>query len=328
MMDQDYIKKNIRDLHSNWYMMIDGNQSHIREERTVPFSSSFEFFTIKLMEYCKIHNDNKFIRIDNINLRLFKEIVGEVAYRTYPDPKEQFDSVIAHLSTLRRMQNHKHNHPWKTVPIDELVYWKYSKLDLEFEYKLNTYGFRKLSDEALCTKDSAWAFGCSHTFGVGNPLNHTWPYQIQNKLQIPVFNFGIPGTGIDASYRLLKNWLDVPGVQKPKYVFSWGWYENRYEDLNKYSLYIPWIFYDEDDYRKNAKILAKNKQLIKQFSKLCEEHGIKHINQDIYMDFAGVSLCEETQKKFSEQYLPLARDLSHFGPMLQHKIAEIMTSKI
>jgi hypothetical protein len=62
-----------------------------------------------------------------------------------------------------------------------------------FNYNLNSQGYREKDWNDVDWNNSIVFLGCSHTFGVGVENSKTIPAQIQNILNIPCINLGIPG---------------------------------------------------------------------------------------------------------------------------------------
>lgn len=90
-----------------------------------------------------------------------------------------------------------------------------------FSYKFNSYGYR--SDEFTEISDFPIMFmGCSYTEGVGLPISDLWVSHFVRALKaahpdyrIPLWNFGLGGTGIDRAARTL---VEFAPIIKPKYV--------------------------------------------------------------------------------------------------------------
>ena len=77
-------------------------------------------------------------------------------------------------------------------------------IDKEITYKFNSFAFR--CDEF--TNDPSILFlGCSHTVGVGLPIEHTWPTLIAEKLNLKCYNLGQGGGSADTAYRLGSYWI-------------------------------------------------------------------------------------------------------------------------
>lgn len=116
----------------------------------------------------------------------------------------------------------------------ELKWWhKDSQTDYDAEnnaygpndisYKFNSNGFR--SDEFDIESSKRILFmGCSFTFGVGLPLEHTWPHILLTLIKnntgynIPFWNLGAGGCGLDLQTRMYYHY----GLKlKPQLVFAY-----------------------------------------------------------------------------------------------------------
>ena len=60
--------------------------------------------------------------------------------------------------------------------------------------------------------------GCSHTFGTGHSLENTWSYKLNKEIGGVYFNFGIPGTIVDTSFRLIRNWYNRINIKNVFHV--------------------------------------------------------------------------------------------------------------
>jgi hypothetical protein len=89
------------------------------------------------------------------------------------------------------------------TPADFKEVWNKVKIS----YDINSWGFR--SPEIDDSKKLLPFFGCSFTFGIGMPVEHTYPYLMAKDLGIDYVNFAIPGGGYDGVYRLMKAWLPL-----------------------------------------------------------------------------------------------------------------------
>ena len=94
------------------------------------------------------------------------------------------------------------------------------------KYELNEYNLR--SDKFSTKKAGNLFLGCSDTFGIGQHIEHTWPY-VLTKLKFPnykIYNMAVPGSGSDTAFRLLsvlKNECNI------KNIFHWLPFRNRFE---------------------------------------------------------------------------------------------------
>lgn len=106
-----------------------------------------------------------------------------------------------------------------------------------FEYHFNNYGFRSNEDYHLDNEpNEAWCFGCSHTEGLGLPLQHTWPYLLQKETSMKVKNFGVSGSGGETACRLIRNWVEN-STYKPEHIYILGFHHPRIEVLYTDEIY-------------------------------------------------------------------------------------------
>ena len=77
-------------------------------------------------------------------------------------------------------------------------------IDTEITYKFNSFAFRC---EEFTNDPSILFLGCSHTVGVGLPVDHTWPTIVANKLNLKCYNLGQGGGSADTAYRLGSYWI-------------------------------------------------------------------------------------------------------------------------
>lgn len=93
-----------------------------------------------------------------------------------------------------------------------------------FDYRINSMGYRGPEFENIFEdpQDVILYVGCSFTFGVGCPYEHTWAYMLHEELcnragkKFQYINLGCGGTGEDYIIRTLSNWLELI---KPVAVF-------------------------------------------------------------------------------------------------------------
>lgn len=63
------------------------------------------------------------------------------------------------------------------------------------KYKLNKQYFRTYDDFDVNEPGNVF-LGCSHTFGIGNHLENTWSYLVNEQIDGKFYNMGIPGASI------------------------------------------------------------------------------------------------------------------------------------
>jgi len=77
-------------------------------------------------------------------------------------------------------------------------------LNYNISYKFNKDGFRSID---FCEKDNVVFLGCSHTFGIGLPVEKTFPQLVCKKIGLECFNLGLPASSNDTAFRLAHVWL-------------------------------------------------------------------------------------------------------------------------
>ena len=187
-------------------------------------------------------------------------------------------------------------------------------IDKKISYKFNSHGFR--CEEFDSTSNSLVALGCSWTFGVGLPIEETWPYIVGKNLNLTCYNLGVGGGSHDTSFRFAFNWLEKI---KPKLVIFWNTPTQRVEMLTNTRSYnyspnpewlnnnpagpagVEWYKHwvtTEDNGNLNK---AKNVLAVHQ---LCNQLGIKFVWSENIPDIGPDSNAHTNA---------LARDLSHPG---------------
>ena len=103
--------------------------------------------------------------------------------------------------------------------------WKY--YDTEVIYRINKQGFRNDVDfEDVDWKNSYVITGCSHVLGIGQHVDDTFASILSNKINAPVINLGVGGTGNDT---IMHNFVHlVRKYGKPKGVFVLWTYPYRF----------------------------------------------------------------------------------------------------
>jgi hypothetical protein len=76
------------------------------------------------------------------------------------------------------------------------------------EYCYNSAGYRNPEFDIVQT-DYILVLGCSHTEGIGLPLEQTWVSKLQQMIGCSLVNLGKAGAGADFVAQNLQNWLSV-----------------------------------------------------------------------------------------------------------------------
>ena len=190
-------------------------------------------------------------------------------------------------------------------------------VDSDITYKFNSFGFRC---EEFTDAPTAMFLGCSHTVGIGLPVESIWAEIVATKLKLKCANLGQGGGSADSSFRLCHGYIDIIN---PKIVIYLGPPSGRLELFTdgRPKPYGPWgVAVESDDnktYRtwtmnENNSILNQEKNLLA-IKQLCANRNIKlmHIS---WLDI--------------EQLGDFARDLGHFGrsthSMFAHKLLNLI----
>lgn len=104
--------------------------------------------------------------------------------------------------------------------------WYYRNKPLTYEF--NNLGHRCKNTYDIDLSNYILFFGCSHTMGIGNALEDTFPYLVSKKLNIDYYNLGIGAAGPDSMFHNLVTWMNKFS-QKPKHII-WQW-----PDLARYA---------------------------------------------------------------------------------------------
>lgn len=81
----------------------------------------------------------------------------------------------------------------------------------DFNYITDSFGFRNSED----LEDFDFAvFGCSVTYGIGNPIEHTWPYAISKTYNKTYMNYSCPGASIEAVWDIFRATTKNKNIKK------------------------------------------------------------------------------------------------------------------
>lgn len=194
---------------------------------------------------------------------------------------------------------------------------QYNWIDQKIIYKFNRRGFR--ADEFTPSEKSVVFIGCSHTLGVGLPIESTWPYIISSELNLKNYNLGIPGASNDTAFRLANYFIPqlMPDVviflssdrsrvelhtinQQIKDINAWNYQADYTKNFMK-----DWL---SNDINTDMNYL-KNTLAIKQ---ICNEYNIKYLQEE----FSNIPTLDK------------ARDLQHFGITTNQHIAKMFLSRL
>jgi hypothetical protein len=213
------------------------------------------------------------------------------------------------MDTEERYQENLKNHR------DQLE--RYGWIDANISYKFNQHGFRcdKFSDNP-----SIVFLGCSHTLGIGLPVESTWAYQVARELDLKCVNLGIGGGCNDTAYRLAYYWLNK---LKPKIVVLLSPSPDRFEIVidDLITIFYPTGNHSTKEYGNFYRdwTADSNTGLLNQQKNIA---GIRELANNINADFFVFDLKELTMGQ------GLARDLAHSGSEANASFAKLVLSDI
>jgi hypothetical protein len=236
----------------------------------------------------------------NHDLKNYWELSGTLDLGKYPKNQEMFFSLT---DTDTEENYDKNPHPnWAKFSV---------------KYKYNSQGFRSCEFIVNPGKPVILAFGCSHTVGVGIPVEDNWPEQFGNKY-FPdhiVYNAGLGGASADTVARLASNLIpiikpDIVAILWPEMHRFETYHHGMYENDTKFN--GPW---SDDDF----KIHFKDNNAYNNHSK---NKLIVRLLQTIY-NFKLVELdaAKEFEIRKPGAYLT-ARDGQHFCGWWHRDVAE------
>jgi len=189
---------------------------------------------------------------------------------------------------------------------------------VDIQYKYNSDGFRTHEFSDFLNKQVNIALGCSHTEGLGLPIEHVWPSLIEKKLNTPLLNLGLGGGSSDTVARILTNISGLFQIQK---VFILWPEKHRFEcydeENNKVYAVGPWS--NKEDYFWN---MSKANSL----QRLARNQTIVNLLSKQYK-FETVELLFEDVLKIITNDDP-ARDSKHYGMTPNIQISEWFISLI
>jgi len=182
-----------------------------------------------------------------------------------------------------------------------------------FEYHCDSLGFRNNKDLEKNVPYTLF-LGCSHTFGIGLPIECVWTSIVTKFLQKPTYNAARAGAGIDSCYRILKYLINQDYKFENLFLFSPhpGRIEIWDEFEKKWMVATWWSHYPKDllSYLNHQYFTQINfDKTLDAIENLCVKNKINlvHMNTDSCDDLI-IDDCK-------------ARDLMHAGKDAHEKIA-------
>lgn len=109
------------------------------------------------------------------------------------------------------------------------------------EYRYNSRGYRDQEWPTKLTElqDAVWCIGDSFTVGIGSPLEHTWPYILQQKTKCRVINISMDGASNEWILRKASTLLKT--INPKNIVIHWSYIERRENFKNNSLLNRHWL---------------------------------------------------------------------------------------
>jgi hypothetical protein len=185
------------------------------------------------------------------------------------------------------------------------------------EYQFNSLGYR--THEKFTGKEIL-AVGDSFTVGLGINYEHTWPYQLEQKLNYPVANFSLNGASNDWIARKLEQLLSVfdPPAVIVHYTFS-----HRRERPQ-----TDWY----DDERTECEPFYSDQENFNNWVKNCQ-HIISHGIPVVHSFIPNWHPVQLDLQKYCSPIIPLiqidyGRDQFHYGRKTCDKFTNLLVSEL
>ena len=203
-------------------------------------------------------------------------------------------------SRFDKLKKYEKNYHWKAEDIT---------------YDINSLGYRS------CEFDTATPcnlyLGCSHVLGEGLPLEDTFAYLINKELgDFPMYNIGARGASPEDCFRRLQTFLDL-NIQRVIFYVPYRGRRSFFIDRQWCNLSI-------------AKDLPRMKKHCGRLFKSLYSEEFEVLMNDLTA-YATESLCRENNIPYyvideetithTIDFIPDARDLSHFGKSTHRELA-------
>jgi hypothetical protein len=176
--------------------------------------------------------------------------------------------------------------------------WKYS-------YKTNKFNFRSID---FHENTEIVVLGCSHTFGVGIPVDFIWPTFVSDLTGIKdVVNLSVVGSSISLQVRLLATYINR--YSAPKIILCNFPDFNRYESIDNFGRIKMGSSNDAnyEDFSKNElSSYMENLQAVNFLESICKTNNIKLAWQSWSGDitiFEKLSFSEEFLRNNFKNYI-------------------------
>ena len=201
---------------------------------------------------------------------------------------------------------------------------KYNWISTKLSYKFNSEGFR--TEEFYNKKGGIMFLGCSYTFGIGLPLDKTFPHIVSDELKIHHFNLALPASSNDTAFRLADLWINR---LEPGLVILLSPLPDRFEllchetksneDVSRFITTMDQLADNSDhlwiENEQNGLINRRKNKLAIQ--KICDDRGIRFLHDDSenlnVVDFARDLLHPgvESNRMFAKKLINQLRETDY-----------------
>ena len=187
--------------------------------------------------------------------------------------------------------------------------------DIDITYNFSNEGFRTYNFDTLIGKEVDVALGCSHTMGVGLPVDCVWPSLVEKSRPRPMLNLGLGAGATDTVARILTN---ITGLFQINTVFIF-WPE--FQRFETYS--------DE-----TADFVLPHNSLIEHTWNMDQHISLQRFHKNkLIVDLLDHNTVNHTYNAFFKVFneyrnLDYARDGMHFGPETHKLIAKLFLDKL
>lgn len=189
-------------------------------------------------------------------------------------------------------------------------WYYYNKGD--FSYVNNKYGFRTVEFDKLDWSNCIVLSGCSIVEGIGNPIENTIGYYLEELLDIPVINLGVSGSGVDLS--VTNSLLLYEYGIRPKAMVNLWTSLDRYTNFEETYNVKHWQVRN-DDYYIDHEWNIRSKNYIIADRALWKPHTL-------YYEASFFKFTAHMMNIDFIEYEDAARDLDHPGYITNKRAAE------
>jgi hypothetical protein len=226
-------------------------------------------------------------------------------------------------------------------------------------YKLNSLGYR--CDEFNLESELPVVFmGCSHTFGLGLPVEDTWAYKTLSNIRaktnktIPYWNLARNGSSVDLQFWNLQKHIEqlkpkfifflIPAIFRRLPVFNYHFHEFRVNENHENLKHFPLAIRNAIGlFVNDSYAMVETHKHFMLIDALCERHGTQLLYQfsdvyegeDSYTFFRDHKIYSKFKElntlwvnTYGDRRLDFARDRIHRGPLSNTAFADALWQEI